>query len=344
MKDNKIVNRYLYVRETLYSSYGVRVIIDHLKNNIPYLLIGHHLKDIPEGSVVVPYGILESVDVIRYKRFELGLSLMVDAYSLGEWSNFAKTWNKTFIPFRYKITSFLRALKFFVLEYYVMSCYKRIMLVSWGDKEYYKRMPLFKKFGSKFIVVPNGVEIPVPVEKHLGADNSKLRIGCLSPWWGPSYYTLQFFLNDVWKKIDKTGLELVVAGRGMTPEKQAYIERFENVKVIGEVEKLEEFYEQVDVSLITMLKKCGIINRVLDGFSFGVPVMCRPESLLAFKDLPDCCYTYEDANSFMTAIKEIISNPNEALLKADKALAFVRKHHDWEKNYEKFSLEILKLD
>ena len=205
-------------------------------------------------------------------------------------------------------------------------------------------MPLFKKFGSKFIVVPNGVEIPVPVEKHLGADNSKLRIGCLSPWWGPSYYTLQFFLNDVWKKIDKTGLELVVAGRGMTPEKQAYIERFENVKVIGEVEKLEEFYEQVDVSLITMLKKCGIINRVLDGFSFGVPVMCRPESLLAFKDLPDCCYTYEDANSFMTAIKEIISNPNEALLKADKALAFVRKHHDWEKNYEKFSLEILKLD
>ena len=48
MKDNKIVNRYLYVRETLYSSYGVRVIIDHLKNNIPDLLIGHHLKDIPE--------------------------------------------------------------------------------------------------------------------------------------------------------------------------------------------------------------------------------------------------------------------------------------------------------
>ena len=137
MKDNKIVNRYLYVRETLYSSYGVRVIIDHLKNNIPYLLIGHHLKDIPEGSVVVPYGILESVDVIRYKRFELGLSLMVDAYSLGEWSNFAKTWNKTFIPFRYKITSFLRALKFFFFFFYFMSCYKLIMFVSWGDMEFY---------------------------------------------------------------------------------------------------------------------------------------------------------------------------------------------------------------
>lgn len=334
---------YIYLHEVLYGAYGVKVIVNQMKSLLQDAIVVHHLDEVPEDATVIPYGLLESVEVIKSHRFNLTLSLMVDAYSLGEWSNFTKTWNKSFIPFDYKLRSFLKTIKYFALEYYILSRYKNIMLVSWGDKDYYGRIPFFKKFANKIIVVPNGVQIPVPVKKHLGTCKNTLRIGCLSPWGGPSFYTMQFFLNDIWKEVDKSGLELVVAGRGMTAEKQAYIEGFENVKVIGEVGRLEEFYEQVDVSLVTMLKKCGIINRVLDGFSFGVPVLCRPESLLAFKDLPDCCYTYNDAKSFMRAIENIKGNPEIALKKAGTALDYVQAHHDWNKNYEDLAKKIMEL-
>ena len=57
-------------------------------------------------------------------------------------------------------------------------------------------------------------------------------------------------------------------------------------------------------------------NRKLDGFSYNVPILCNPNSLLAFKDLPDCCYTYRNLNEFNTCIKDIIDKPQLALEKS----------------------------
>ena len=84
-----------------------------------------------------------------------------------------------------------------------------------------------------------------------------------------------------------------------------------------------------------MIKECGIINRVLDGFAFKVPVLTRPQSLLAFKDFPNCCYQYTDADSFMKAVNEIRNNRESAKIKTEKAYQFVKDRHDWTTNYKK---------
>ena len=149
---------------------------------------------------------------------------------------------------------------------------------------------------------------------------------------------MQYFLKEIWGKLPSyENIELIIAGRGLSSEKIKFMESFHNVKVVGEVEKLEDFYENIDISLIVMLKKCGIINRVLDGFSFNVPVLCRPESLLAFNKLPDCCYTYNDCETFLKAINTIKNKPQVAIEKANMALIYVKEFHDWGVNYKDFS-------
>lgn len=82
-------------------------------------------------------------------------------------------------------------------------------------------------------------------------------------------------------------------------------------------------------------------NRKLDGFSYNVPILCHPNSLLAFKDLPDCCYTYRNLNEFNTCITDIIDNPWLAREKSKKALEFVRFHHNWVNNFQKLGKIIL---
>lgn len=328
-------NRYLYVNSEIYKSYGVRVIVDRIVTQYSTIKRCHDLSEIEDGATVYPYGILEAKAVLDANRFKTSLALMIDAYSLGEYSNFRKMWNKTYIPFSYRLKALLRSLKFLLLERQILKAYDRIMLVSYGDKSYYEHHPLFKKYAQKICVVPNGVILPQQPNYHTIQEDAVLRIGCLSPWSGPSFYTLQYFLNEIWCKMpDHDGIELVVAGWGISSEKKSYVENFPNTKVIGAVDKLEDFYNNIDVSLVTMLKKCGIINRVLDGFSFEVPVITRPESLLAFKNLPDCCYTYETAESFKKAIDEIRNDYQSAILKAQKAKMYIVDNHDWDKNYQ----------
>lgn len=58
-----------------------------------------------------------------------------------------------------------------------------------------------------------------------------------------------------------------------------------------------------------------------------------PANLLAFKDLPDCCYTYSNTKSFMDAINAIRNSPTVASKKSELAYEYIKQHCDWDNNY-----------
>lgn len=208
------------------------------------------------------------------------------------------------------------------------------MLVSYNDRKYYQDKQLTKRYAQKIVVVPNGINLDPNRHSYRNTNTPKFRIGCLSNWDILTYYTLKDFLLEIWSKIDTSQMELVIAGRELTPAMHEELETYQNVKIIGEVKELNEFYDQIDASLITMVKECGIINRVLDGFAYRVPVITRPQSLLAFENLPDCCYAYTDANSFEQTISVLGRSYDAALQKTNVAYAYVRRFHDWDTNYQ----------
>lgn len=336
VKENTLIAS-VYVRERLYEAYGVRVIVNHVVSRSNSINVVFSIDNLPSGYSVIPYGVLEANDVISKNVFDLRISLLIDAYSYGCWSNFKSFLWKSYVPINYKISSLLRFVKFLLIEYRILKNFENIILVSWGDKKYYESLWLTKKFAHKVTVIPNGIEIPERIDRVRTKCDGIFKVGCLSAWNTNTIYPFYMFLNDVWNKLpNKENMELIVAGRGLTDDMINYISRFPHVKIIGSVEKLDEFYDEIDASLVTMVKKCGIINRLLDGFAYQVPVICRPENLLAFKDLPDCCYPYTNVDSFTDAIESIRQNPDLAREKVQKAYCYIMENNNWDNNYKEF--------
>lgn len=321
-----------------YQAYGVRVIVDRFVAAVGNAQISHKLDSIPSISTVVPYGVLESYELIKASRFRLNLSLLVDAYSLGQISHLKAFALKNYIPFPYKILSFLRFVKYFYYEFRILQSYKNIMLVSCGDKKFYENILLTRKYTNKIIVVPNGVEKSKLIKCNFKKETPNITIGCLCSWTGDGvYYSMKLFLETIWNKTPKTNIRLLISGRGMSEEMRNYFLEFQNVEILGEVRDLSEFYSQIDASLIVMKKKCGIINRVLDAFSFGVPVLCTPENLLAFRNASDCCFSFSDYHTFLTCINNLKNNKEEISNKVRNAFNLLERDHNWDKNYSIFS-------
>lgn len=325
---------YIFVREQLYNCYGVRVIVNQIKKTIKESEIIFSLKNVPDGSIVIPYGVLESMELIKYRRLPLYTSLLVDAFSLGEISDFKRFITKRYIPLKFSLLCLPRFLKHLYYEFLIFRKFKKVILVSYYDKTYYQKLHFDDLAKSKIVIVPNGIVLPSNREGYQRSQDKIFRVGCLSLWSGVEvFYTLKYFINEIWSKLPMPDVKLIIAGRCISEEMRLYLSKYNNIVILGEVEKLEDFYDNIDASLITMFKKCGIINRVLDGFSYKVPVISRSESMLAFKDLPDCYYGYKDVESFRQAVERIKNNREEARLKVEQAYSYVRDYHNWDKNY-----------
>lgn len=322
---------YIYVNAPMYKAYGVRVIVDKLQQYYNGTIV-HDIDSIPSTERIVPYGLLESYKLSKHSK-NLSISVLVDAYSLGQLSNLKEFIKYRYIPFAYTIKHLLRFVKYLFYEYCILKKYKTVILVSYGDLEYYKRNWITRRYADKVKIIQNGVSIPDNMQFH--KKENKFVVGCLSAWTGgQAFYNLKVFLNEVWLRIPKEySCSLLIAGRGLTEEMKSYISNFDNINIMGEVSDLSEFYKQVDASLVPMFKKCGIINRVLDGFSYKVPVITRPENLLAFCKLPDCAYEYTDIDSFLACIDQLVSNPEASISKTEQAFEYIKKYHDWDVNY-----------
>lgn len=325
---------YIYIERRVTITYGIRVILEQMKDLFDEVQVIDDVDSLPRDAVVIPYGLLASVSLWRKKKFKLYLSLMVDAYSLGLKSELCFFYMKRYVSKQFLLKHVFRYIKYLIYEYIILRNYNKVMLVSHNDYKYYLNNKLTGCYTDKIVVVPNGINISPDRHCYLQPNSPKFRIGCLSNWDILTYYTLKDFLYEIWVKIDTSHLELIIAGRGLTPTMYTELCKFNDIKILGEVKELEDFYEQVDASLITMVKECGIINRILDGFAYRVPVIARPQSFLAFKELPDCYYAYYDVLSFENIIQELRCSYNHSLYKTNVAFDYVRKHHNWENNYQ----------
>lgn len=318
------------------TTYGVKVIVEHLRQVMQDLHVVHNINETDKYDIVIPYGIIQAKSIVKHGRKEKTCALMVDALSLGMISDFRRMFPYGFIPFKFKIKLLARYFAYLYREYVCLKNYEHVMLVSAFDKIYFARHPLFKRYADKIVVIPNGIDINgMMPSKRLTSSDGVVRIGCLSAWNDSAFYTLRIFLEDIWSKVNKEyNMRLIVAGTKLTPQKEAILKQYDNVDVMGFVESLDEFFDNIDISLITFLKKCGILNKVLDSFAYEVPVLGRPQNFGAFENIPDCYYTFKDKDSFLTAIYQIVNKPTEVQTKVKMAKDYIRENHDWEKNYK----------
>lgn len=320
---------------------GIKVIIKNIQKKLTGvdIHVESNINKALEYDVILPYGVLASYDVYSKDKSKCTLSLMVDAESLTNISKFHYLVNKRrVVPFKERYKELLRYFYHLYMERKIFRTYKKILLVSYYDKSYFEKSLLTSKYADKIVVVPNGVNIPNEKKSKRKQDES-IVLGFLSEWWNASgdlTYERKCFLEYVWKDAVRVNpnLKLVMCGRGMSEKQKDLFKKYPNVVGIGEVEDLIDFYNQIDASIIVNVKHAGILNKALDSFAYKCPLIGEDHNFWAFKNIPNCYYTYTDGKSLAESAERIVEDEKETENKVDKAYKYVVENHNWDNNYK----------
>lgn len=333
----------IYIYSLQKETPGVKIIIDHLVSSLLELkikaIITNTLENIEiENNLIIPIGIKESY-ILTKRTDNLKLALLLDAYTLGCINKFKFYLLKrkfNYYDLYYSLLSFIR---YIFKELIVVNKYDKIMVVSPYDKSYLKRI----NKNADIICIPNGVTIPTTDQINQPNHVSKnIRLGVISHWTNVSFNELKWFLEDYFCKLKKEfpNIELIIAGKGASSKHIEYFESINGVKFIGEVRQLNDFFKIIDIFVATLPKGCGILNKVLDAFSFRKYVIGLRCCFKAFPGLKNGFYECDKYDEFVEAINFYINNPKEVEMQINNAESYIKLQNNWEKNYLYLSQEI----
>ena len=176
-----------------------------------------------------------------------------------------KIWDWRFISF------WLRSFWISTLERKYLYDFDYIHLQT--EKEAQKAIELVKDptFRDRIIVCPNGIKSQFWEVEYEG-QNSK-GILYMTHLDGERKEESKWFIQKVWPLIKaETDAELWLIG---TPPAQFIpgVSDDDRVKVLGFVEDLTVVYKRARMAVIPIFHNCGLINRILDGLTAGLPIV-----------------------------------------------------------------------
>lgn len=119
--------------------------------------------------------------------------------------------------------------------------------------------------------VPFGIDLS---DMHNFKKRDGLRIGFLGSMdWMPNLEAVQWFLTHLWPKLtDKfPELECHIAGRKMP--KHLISDEKDGLKIEGEIQDAQRFYDSLDILLVPLLSGSGIRIKVLEAMASGLVVL-----------------------------------------------------------------------
>ena len=340
-----VSNTSVYIYSKTPSVSGIKIIIDHLASSLEIkgcsVSIISDIGNLPKESFIIPYGIIEANEVIKF-GFKTNLVLMVDAYTLGCKNYFTKDLerrnflNKRFFRF------FLSYFYYSIIEKKVLEKFSRIMLVSDHDKKYLEER--FNTASNKFLVTPNGVNIPEFYKKRENfSTNTCIKMGVIAYWSPTAFYDILWFLDDFFPEIIKQfpKIKIVVAGRGASDEMVNYFQNHEHIEYLGEVDDTSYFYDEIDIYLSTVIKECGILNKVLEAFANSKLVIGFPHNFYPFNDLENGYLTFNSCDELLDILRDFERGKIDSEVITGNALRYVKENHNWDINYELLAENIL---
>lgn len=208
--------------------------------------------------------------------------------------------------------------------------YDAILYVSSVDKRY-----AIKHFGDahKIVCIPNGTTLP----NSLAASRKESYpvLGMLTGLGKETATNNLFpFIEEIFPKIRKEfpEIKLVIAGRGASEETKQMLSSVQNVTFLGEVETLNQYYDNVDITIVTVKKECGVINRVLEGWAYKKVVMGFARNFAAFEyaKAEDDYLAADSAEDFILQIGRTIDSKELMTHLAENGRVLVERYYTWE--------------
>jgi glycosyltransferase involved in cell wall biosynthesis len=306
---------------------GFLVIIRHAQKSLQDAVVIHSLEGRNETDIILALGIVASKQLME-SGLPKRVSFLIDSSILGFASVCKFYLRRRDVLSRELYIDFLRYLKYYPIELAILRSFQTVIVVSPHDGSYLQhRFEL-----SNVRVIPNGVSLPIIPQT--AAKDFDYTLGILSYWGKGTYHDVSWFIRDFLPQLRERfpGLRLVTAGRGADEEMIRYLRR-NKVEHIGEIERLEDFFDRIDIVITTLRKECGILNKVLDAFAHKKIVLGLRHNMYAFNELKGGFFTYDTLEEMAERINFIHNNPSIVDQMTERAFAYAREQHDWTTNY-----------
>lgn len=180
-------------------------------------------------------------------------------------------------------------------------------------------------------------DIPVVLREpsrlgHSHKRNGKIVLGFIGAYYYPNVNGIKWFCKNVMPLICKFA-NLRIAGKGMEVLEKDDDITAEGVFVDGTVERLDEFYNSVDVIVSPVFEGAGMKVKTAEAFSYGKPFLGTKESLIGYKEnlTPDLSLYIRECNTvdeFYSCIKEFERSLHVSSV--DSVYDFYKEHYSYD--------------
>lgn len=237
------------------------------------------------------------------------------------------------VGIKLKTREFLKKIVYTNREKRCLKMYESTVFVSAVDTEYVKKF--YKKRRGKVFYVPNGMDIPVQ-SKYVRKNEKSLCLGCLTGFSNDTLNeNLYPMVRTIFPYISKylPNIRLVIAGRGCPEKLVQEFQATKNIEFIGEVGEIDEFYSQVDIIVSTVRKRCGIINRILEGWAFSKTVIGYKNNFATFIEAKDGVdyLSADDKKEFLAVVRNCLTGKYDIDLIGKNGRKIVEDYYTWDK-------------
>ena len=166
-----------------------------------------------------------------------------------------------------------------------------------------------------------------PIKKILGfieykklKKDSKVRLLFLgSMSWYPNQNGIQWFMEEVWNKLNKDYYELYIVGSNPSEDIKRY-NNDDNVFVTGYVDDVDEYIEKCDVSIVPLFVGSGQRVKIIESFAKKIPVLSTSIGAegLIYKNKKDIILA-DNAMEFIDSLEELRNQPEKLLRISESA-------------------------
>ena len=203
---------------------------------------------------------------------------------------------------------------------------------------------LFRDIGGKgkIAAVPNGVTLDcrrAPFDELKLADRRTIQktskpahilfVGTMNYF--PNSDAVLYFAREIFPRLRSVFPQVVfdIVGR-LPPRSVRRLSATDGIRVHGEVEEIQPFLLQADVSIAPMRISRGVPNKILEAMAVGVPVVATTEAVkgIRVKDGEDVLLG-DTAERFAAQVSRLLSDSHLRARITKRALQKVQEVYDW---------------
>jgi glycosyltransferase involved in cell wall biosynthesis len=175
-------------------------------------------------------------------------------------------------------------------------------------------------------VVPSAIDLPLEA-----GDPASHTIGWLGTHeYLPNVRGLVRFVEHAWEPLGHDGCRLLIAGGSPTAEVRA-LERFPGVKVLGYVDRLDDFFAGLAAAVVPLWQGAGVKLKTLTFMGAGIPVAATSVAVEGIAiESGRHCIVADDPAGLSRALREIVSNEDLGRGIGAEARQLVSEHYTWD--------------